>query len=682
MKKTAFNMRLILALVAMTLVGLTTRTWAQFPTSDSYTNNFLVGANTSPFSASGSVASWIYWYNTPGGNSAITNDVNTPDPNGGAGAGSLEIYNPFSAANGFGNTNSTQNVFFGTFGNQYGYDFSVEANLLNFDTVSFDVYVGTNQIAPDGTGDYGSLGVGMINASTYGYEQFGSVTIPGTASNGWVHLSVPINHTVAGITAVPGIALDYNSYSGYPTDTFTFWIGHLVVHYNGAPPPPPTNYIDRVVPGLEQFADADPNYNRQDIATTPTGSANVTWYGQPKPVTYSWKVASWPTLPKTGNGMLLGLNLTPDPQASQIYSDPDWSATNDLWISFQQNADGTFTAGIAYKTNQAAGNSQLFGPPTQIVPMTVETNGLTVPSAVGTWTLTFTSDTDMTLTAPNGASTNASLPANVAAMFSGYVGAFLYTTANGNDANLGKYVTLSSYNITGVATPVSENLLSGALSSPFLQTISQNYFYTGNYTNQPPNQQFVTSNGVYWFHWSLPDAGYTPIAGTDLVHWNDLVLPNTFTAGGQVWTLLSKASLTNPIQYYAQIKRVFNQLQVLWPGQTNAPGTPNGYTGSPAPESVLTGYNGLGYTPVTINAVDSTFHIVNVSGDTVYLTNSVSGSDPAAIYNPAAALNNGTVQIDLVWGTQSSGSGWTVSAGDSTSTNIPVGTSTAVVVGP
>lgn len=515
-------------------------------------------------------------------------------------------------------------------------------------------------------------------SSGYGYEEFGRPTIPGAASNGWVHLSVPIDHTVANITTVPGIAFDYNSYGGYPTNDFTFWIGHLVVHYSGAPPPPPTNYLSTVVPGLEQYADETPTYNRQDIETSPTGSANLTWYGQAKPVTYSWKIASWPS---GAAGWTAAFNLTPDPQASQIYSDPDWSATNDLWISIQANADGTVTAGIAYKTNEPAGNTQLFNPPTQLVQGTVETNGLTVPSAVGTWTLTFTSDTAMTLTAPNGSSTNVSLPANVAALYSGYVGAFL--NSSGETAqNVGQYMTYSAYNITGVATPVNENLTSGGLSAPFLQLISQNYYYTGNYTTNPPDQQFVTSADAYWLHWTLPDAGFSPIVSTKLgnpTNWNDLVATNTFTSGGQRYTKLTKAEAANPDQYYALIQRTFTQLQVLWPGQTNAPGTPSGYVGSPAPESLATGYNGLGYTPVTINAVDSTFHIVNVSGDSVYLTNSVSGSDPAAIYNPAAALNNGTVQIDLVWGTQGS---WTVSAGDSSETNIPVATSSTVTVGP
>ena len=80
MKKTVFNLRFILALIAVTLAGLTARTWAAAFPAGSYINTFNTGGNTSPFAGSGSVASWISWYDTPGNNSPLTNDVNTPDP--------------------------------------------------------------------------------------------------------------------------------------------------------------------------------------------------------------------------------------------------------------------------------------------------------------------------------------------------------------------------------------------------------------------------------------------------------------------------------------------------------------------------------------------------------------------------------------------------------------------------
>ncbi|HET7624667.1 MAG TPA: hypothetical protein VFM25_05320, partial [Verrucomicrobiae bacterium] len=256
------NLSFLIALVILAFVSSAITSQAQFP-QGSYTNIFDTGGNTEPFAGSGSVASWLYWYNLPGNNTPITNDVTTLDPNAGPTAGSLRIDTPFD---GTGN----QDVFFGTFGNQYGYDFTTEVDMNNFSEISFDILVASNQV-PDGSGNFGTIGVGIINAN-YGYQEFGRPTIPGSASNGWVHISVPIDHTQNNLANVPGIAFDYNSYSGYPTSPFTFWIGNLVMTYSGAKPPPPTGALEKIVPGLTQFADQKPSYNRQDIRTDTSGT--------------------------------------------------------------------------------------------------------------------------------------------------------------------------------------------------------------------------------------------------------------------------------------------------------------------------------------------------------------------------------------------------------------------------
>jgi hypothetical protein len=669
-----------LGMAVLALLSSTTQTQAQFPINASYQNNFAVGANTAPFKGSGSVASWITWYSTPGGNLPMTNDVTMPDPAGGAGSGSLWVVNPFSAAHGFGNTNNTQNLFFGTFGNGAGYDFSVEANLLNFDYVSFDVFVGTNAaFVPDSTGGWGTLNVGVITAG-YSYEQFagGSVHIPGNASNTWVHIQVPIDHTLAGITTIPGICFDYNMYSGYPTNDINFWIGNLVVHYSGLPPPPPSGTLTKVVPGLTQFADKLPNYNRQDIRTDQSGTANLTWVGNPG-ATFSWTIAAFPS--GAYSNFLSGLSLTPDSVASQNYSDPDWTSSNDLWIAIQNNADGTATAGIAWKTNQPQANSQLYSATAgQLIPYNNQTNGFTVPSAVGTWTLTFVDNTHVTLTAPNGASTNAVLDPNFVALCGGYIGAYLYSSPTVN-ANIGQYCTYSKYQITGVGTPVNENLTSGALSSPFLVLNSQAYYYAGNYTNAPPNQVWATNGDVYWFAWTLPDANFSPISGSNIAtksSWGPIT-GNVFQNGATHVLELTKAQLPSTSQgYFGLIKRVATQLQVLLPGQTNAPNTALGYTGTPTPISLAA--QGTTPTTITVNACDANWNIVSVT-DEVQIT----GSSDSAAFLPASNvfMAGGTALFTGANGVLFQTTGpQTVTAGDISEPSFAPATSAAVTITP
>jgi hypothetical protein len=666
MKKIILNPRWLPLWAALALVASTSQTQAQFP-QGSYTNNFATGGNTTPFTGSGSVASWIYWYSAPGGNTPMTNDVTTPDPLGGPDAGSLQVFTPFG-------TGGNQNLFFGTFDNQYGYDLTEPVNLLNFDTVGFDVYVNTtNQVTgPNTDGNWGQIQVGAYSGVS-GFEGFGAgtVTIPGVASNGWVHLSVPIDHTLPDIASIPGICFNYNSYStGFPKTNFVFWLGNLTMHYTGLPPPPPTVALTKVTPGLAQYANAKPNYNRQDIYTYTNGSSSLTWFGQAKPVKYSWTIASFP--PAAYSNFFAGLTLTPDAASTVTYADPDWSAANAVWVGIQNNADGTVTAGIAWKTNQVNGNSQFFTAPGQLVPYNVEANGLTVPAAVGTWTLTFTSDTDMTLTAPNGAVTNASLPAAVAALYTGYVGADLYSAPT-VDANVGQHCTYSAYSITGVGTPVNENFAaSGVLSSPFLSLVSQGYALSNQ---NPPNQVFVTTADAYMFSWTLPAPGYSPVVSPTLTSpvWNDIG-GSFFPNGATDLLLVPKSSLPSSSQgFFAMIQRQFSQLQILLPGQTNAPGTALGYIGTPSPQSISK------VTPITINAVDATFHMVNGSSDTIH----ISTSDTGAFLPNDAPLVNGTLTISGASGFQFGTTGsQTITATDTTSTNIAPVVSAPVTVGP
>jgi hypothetical protein len=277
----------------------------------------------------------------------------------------------------------------------------------------------------------------------------------------------------------------------------------------------------------------------------------------------------------------------------------------------------------------------------------------------------------VTLTAPNGAVTNASLPSYVAALYNGYVGADLYSSPT-VDPNIGQYCTYSAYSITGVGTPVNENFASsGVLSSPYLSLVSQGYAL-GN--PNPPNQIFVTAADAYWFTWSLPFNGFSPVTSASLSApvWNDL--PGTaLHNGARDWLKVGKSSLPSLGQgFFAMIQRQFTQLQILLPGETNAPGTTTGKIGTPLPATLAAG------TDVTVNAVDASFNIVGGVTDTIHLTTTDGGA-----YLPAnTAMANGTALFtganNMLWGTDGT---WTITASDITSTNILPVTSSPVVVG-
>src|SRR5262249_33144904 len=76
----------------------------------------------------------------------------------------------------------------------------------------------------------------------------------------------------------------------------------------------------------------------------------------------------------------------------------------------------------------------------------------------------------------------------------------------------------------------------------------------------------------------------------------------------------------------------FTQLQLLVPGETAAPGSASGKTGTPSTQIMGTGFG------VTVSAVDTYWNLVNTVSDIVGLTS----SDTSATLPAAAALTSGT----------------------------------------
>src|SRR5207247_9255146 len=87
----------------------------------------------------------------------------------------------------------------------------------------------------------------------------------------------------------------------------------------------------------------------------------------------------------------------------------------------------------------------------------------------------------------------------------------------------------------------------------------------------------------------------------------------------------------------------FAKLQLLMPGETAAPGTATGKTGSPSPRTAGTAFN------VTVNAVDANWNLISTN-DTVHLT----ASDTNAILPANAALSAGMASMRLPFKTAGS----------------------------
>jgi hypothetical protein len=675
MKNQLLNLCSSIALGSFLLAGSAGIAQAQI--TNTYIQTFATGGNTTPFS-SGSVAGWEYWFDIYN-NVIMTNDPSM-DAGGDPTSGSLKVALPFS-------TGGDQQLFFGSFDDQYGYDFSQTANGLNYTNVTFDIHVAPGTV-PDSSGGFGVIGVGFYQTGTMGPFQ----EIPGVASNGWVHMSFPIDKTAANVNSIAAFLFNYNSYGGYPKAPITFWLDNVALNLGGPPPPPPTLAIEKAVPGFNVIDSSAGINDRESImSTTTTGQS---WVGRPGTSTYSFTIASFPDF-TLYSGFDAYMFLIPGPfdaagAQSGVYANipsfetaPDYNQTNVFFVDLASGnynvTNGvtvTSVAGIVahlrYKVNDNNNNNMIYGnAPYTNAPGSGSTNfgsgtilTLNSPAAVGTWSVSFNNNTNVTLTGPGGVSASANFNAFDASQFSDAKGfIFLMGSQPNSTTAIGQRVVYSNVSVQGVASPVNDNFATDSTLNTNLWTLL---------ASANNGLVVVPATTAFWLDWTLPDIGFAAQQSTTLsggaTAWHDVGITPVGQIGSTRRTLIpisSKPSTTNG--FYRLTQRTFTQLQVLLPGETNAPGTLTGKVGTPTPVAVNADV------AVTINAVDSSWHIIGGVTDIVTL----STTDGTAFLPNSTSMVNGTVQevVDF----EQSGS-FTVTGTDSSNGAITPNTSSSVTV--
>jgi hypothetical protein len=169
----------------------------------------------------------------------------------------------------------------------------------------------------------------------------------------------------------------------------------------------------------------------------------------------------------------------------------EYQASNTLWLVINPytNSPGSVTASVQWKTNLPNANPN------------VTAASLTNQTAVGTWTMTFTSATMGTLTAPGGnfATIKISDP-NVTTDFGNPAVAYFGIQPNSTGGE-GQYIDYASISVTGVAgTQESENFA----SEPTFNASGQ----WANNSAQAASIQLVSTNTPYWIYWNLPAIGF------------------------------------------------------------------------------------------------------------------------------------------------------------------------------
>jgi hypothetical protein len=297
--------------------------------------------------------------------------------------------------------------------------------------------------------------------------------------------------------------------------------------------PPPTLTIKPAVASSGLRIVSGPGlYDRQNIATDTT-TKDYGWVGSAGPVVYSLTISDFPA--QGYLGFQAHLFLVPN---STGLTDPDYDEPTVVMLDIQSHADGSASAWLRYKIGKPADNSFLYTGGTL-----GQVNCPTGP--LGTWTATFANDTAITLTAPDGTTTQLSFPdaAAIQAAFGSKVTAYFGNQAN-DVSQVGQATTFSRIQISGTpgAGPIDETFPGPALN--------QNPAGVGWQWLKPaaaPADITVVSTAGLLLSWGLPDTGYTLRSTSSLSApaWTEVDLSNALNMGSSRQLFIPNGALPN-----------------------------------------------------------------------------------------------------------------------------------------
>lgn len=535
---------------------------------------------------------------------------------------------------------------------QSAYNGSLVVSPTEYSAIEFDLlWDPANTVTPEqiNTGPDSGFHMGITPSGGWSQDWFTSVqTLEGGAT--WQRVTVPIPVTKPSFAGLVFKKWQPNNETGV-SGVFNVWIDNIKLIASDAPPPVPEmtlNKSDAV--GLQLTANGTGQYQRQNLAATSPEAQATWWVDNPEPVTYTMTLVDAPNVGAFQNHLF----LVPDGAGG---NSPDYSDPHAVFLDIRRNTDGTGSGTFRYKVNEPNGNSQIFG--------VGAIASLNVASPYGAWTLRFQNNTNITLTAPDGSSTNFNMLPEHAEFFRPAV---TMTASFGIQPNqpdlIGLASTFGEFKITVGANTVLQDSFTTAYEGD--QTPANPELWTRRMENV--NGARILTGSGYFLRWGLPDTGFSLLASSNLNSgWYDLNLPGS-AAGGTRTTFVAANDLpAGNNGFFVLQQRTATKLQVLLPGETAAPGTPTGKTGTPTPQQA-----GVEFT-FTVNAVNDTWQRVNGVNDALAFTS----SDEFAFFSANPALVNGTGTFSATF---SAAGSLTITADNTTGTDKEAGTSSAVTV--
>jgi hypothetical protein len=398
-------------------------------------------------------------------------------------------------------------------------------------------------------------------------------------------------------------------------------------------------------PGVEVIMD-DPYQWQRNAITTPADNSYI-WTAQGSyPVTYSCTITNFPDIANHLGFEAHMYIVNSDTSNNALDGATDWDSP-DIFIFRMENIANGVMAQIQWKTNYPGANATN-------IPVVVFG-----PSAIGTWSVTFTDPTNGTLSGPGISPTNFTLPdtavLNNFSPSASYVQFGMFKNDGANDGhNMRSYGTFSRVQISG-GTASLDDSFNGA-------TLTNNYAWRTTSASAiqhiPPGTQWVVD-------WTLPATAFNLESAPAITGpWNPANFTRIYQGAGSMHAIIPH--LASSATYFRTVIHPFIKLQVLLPGETAAPNTVSGKTGTPTDQVPGLPFN------ITVNAVDQNWNVVPAT-DTVAITS----NDSTATLPANAALYNGSATFSVSLNSLGS---FTITATDVTDGTKTPSTSSSVTV--
>ncbi len=402
-------------------------------------------------------------------------------------------------------------------------------------------------------GNYGVAGL-YLNGPDGDWQQVQGYAVL-APTNGWQRIHGSLSTIPAKTYSEVVIGLISNGDSSL-TNTVAYWIDNVRIT---APPSVNTNRpvmsIAKAPPaGLTCIASApDDAWQRQMVRTANGGYSWSTGTGASDTTVYSMSIAAFPLAAYSGFEAMMYLvpevGMVNGPDDSSV----DWNSANVAYFTITANADGTSKANFRYKINDPG--AEHFRSWTDL-PST--------SSPVGTWSLAFHNNTNVTMTAPDGANKTFIIPEADAVNFQGTLIAYFGVRPT-DTARIGQSATFSRIRITGAAAAIDDNFVSQG--PPY--ALDPNTWVKR--AVHGPGVFITPPDAKYWLTWSTPDSGFTNVFTTDNLkkslgasQWQ--TLPSTATGwtpvGGNKRLAVINQSALNAAFGYAPTNCLFGLWQV------------------------------------------------------------------------------------------------------------------------